>query len=95
MKMVTGKTLQQNVQHKNVINDGQMIISFIMKKDRTEQNHVVIFSKLSEIAGEYLIKSSPVYIEGQLQTREQQDQSGQDKYTTEIVNKYEMSNLSA
>jgi len=55
------------------------------QKDRTEWHRVVIFGKLAEIAGEYLKKGSQVYIEGQLQTRKWQDQSGQDKYTTEVV----------
>lgn len=55
------------------------------QKDKTEWHRVVIFGKLAEIAGEYLKKGSQVYIEGQLQTRKWQDQSGQDKYTTEIV----------
>ena len=55
------------------------------QKDRTEWHRVVIFGKLAEIAGEYLRKGSQVYIEGQLQTRKWQDQSGQERYTTEIV----------
>ncbi|WP_392564433.1 single-stranded DNA-binding protein [Orbus wheelerorum] len=55
------------------------------QKDKTEWHRVVIFGKLAEIAGEYLKKGSQVYIEGQLQTRKWQDQSGQDKYTTEVV----------
>ena len=46
---------------------------------------MAIFGKLAEIAGEYLRKGSQVYIEGQLQTRKWQDQSGQDRYTTEVV----------
>ena len=54
-------------------------------KDKTEWHRVVIFGKLAEIAGEYLKKGSQVYIEGQLQTRKWQDQSGIDHYTTEIV----------
>lgn len=55
------------------------------QKERTEWHRVVIFGKLAEIAGEYLRKGSQVYIEGQLQTRKWQDQSGQDRYTTEVV----------
>lgn len=55
------------------------------QKDKTEWHRVVIFGKLAEIAGEYLKKGSQVYIEGQLQTRKWQDQSGQDRYTTEVV----------
>ena len=54
-------------------------------KDKTEWHKVVILGKLAEIAGEYLKKGSQVYIEGQLQTRKWQDQSGIDHYTTEIV----------
>nr|WP_246782866.1 single-stranded DNA-binding protein [Wohlfahrtiimonas chitiniclastica] len=55
------------------------------QQDRTEWHRVVIFGKLAEIASEYLKKGSLVYIEGQLQTRKWTDQSGQDRYTTEIV----------
>lgn len=54
-------------------------------KEKTEWHRVVIFGKLAEIAGEYLKKGSQVYIEGQLQTRKWQDQSGQDRYSTEVV----------
>ncbi|NUE95432.1 single-stranded DNA-binding protein [Gilliamella sp. ESL0232] len=54
-------------------------------RERTEWHRVVIFGKLAEIAGEYLKKGSQIYIEGQLQTRKWQDQSGQDRYTTEVV----------
>ncbi|MDK2597498.1 single-stranded DNA-binding protein [Pseudoalteromonas obscura] len=59
-------------------NTGQM-------QERTEWHRVVLFGKLAEVAGEYLRKGSQVYIEGRLQTRKWTDQSGQDKYTTEIV----------
>ncbi len=55
------------------------------QQERTEWHRVVLFGKLGEIAGEYLKKGSKVYIEGRLQTRKWQDQSGQDRYTTEIV----------
>ena len=55
------------------------------QKEKTEWHRVVIFGKLAEVAGEYLRKGSQVYIEGQLQTRKWQDQSGQDRYTTEVV----------
>lgn len=55
------------------------------KQEKTEWHRVVMFNRLGEIAGEYLRKGSKVYIEGKLQTRKWQDQSGQDKYTTEIV----------
>lgn len=54
-------------------------------QERTEWHRVVFFNKLAEIAGEYLRKGSKVYLEGQLRTRKWQDQSGQDRYTTEIV----------
>ena len=54
-------------------------------KEKTEWHRVVFFGKLAEIAKEYLRKGSQVYIEGRLQTRKWQDQSGQDRYTTEIV----------
>lgn len=55
------------------------------KQERTDWHKVVIFGKLAEIAGQYLRKGSLVYIEGQLQTRKWTDQSGQDRYTTEVV----------
>jgi len=54
-------------------------------QERTEWHRVVFFNKLAEIASQYLKKGSKVYIEGQLRTRKWQDQSGQDRYTTEIV----------
>ncbi|MBI6193313.1 single-stranded DNA-binding protein [Providencia rettgeri] len=54
-------------------------------REKTEWHRVVIFGKLAEVAGEYLKKGSQVYIEGSLQTRKWQDQSGQDRYTTEVV----------
>ncbi|NVK43276.1 MAG: single-stranded DNA-binding protein [Oceanospirillaceae bacterium] len=54
-------------------------------QERTEWHRVVFFNKLAEIAGEYLRKGSQVYVEGSLRTRKWQDQSGQDRYTTEIV----------
>jgi single-strand DNA-binding protein len=54
-------------------------------QERTEWHRVVFFNRLAEIAGEYLEKGSKVYIEGSLRTRKWQDQSGQDRYTTEIV----------
>ncbi len=55
------------------------------KQERTEWHRVVIFNRLAEIATEYLRKGSKVYVEGSLKTRKWQDQSGADKYTTEIV----------
>jgi single-strand DNA-binding protein len=56
------------------------------RKERTEWHSVAIFSEpLAKIAEQYLKKGSTVYIEGSLETRKWQDQSGQDKYTTEVV----------
>ncbi|OWF83378.1 hypothetical protein B4907_11690 [Yersinia kristensenii] len=55
------------------------------QKEKTEWHRIVLFGKLAEVAGEYLRKGSQVYIEGALQTRKWQDQSGQDRYTTEVV----------
>jgi single-strand DNA-binding protein len=55
------------------------------QKENTEWHRVVFFRRLAEIAGEYLKKGSKVYIEGKLQTRKWQDQSGNDRYTTEII----------
>ena len=55
------------------------------QREKTEWHRVVLFGKLAEVAGEYLRKGSQVYIEGQLQTRKWQDQSGQDRYSTEVV----------
>lgn len=54
-------------------------------REKTEWHRVVLFGKLAEVAGEYLRKGSQVYIEGALQTRKWQDQSGQERYTTEVV----------
>ena len=55
------------------------------QQERTEWHRIVMFRRLAEIAGEYLKKGSQVYIEGKLQTRKWQDNSGNDRYTTEIV----------
>ena len=55
-------------------------------KERTEWHSVAIFNEnLGRIAEQYLRKGSKVYLEGQLETRKWQDQSGQDRYTTEVV----------
>lgn len=54
-------------------------------KELTEWHRVVFFGRLAEIAAEYLKKGSPVYVEGRIRTRKWQDQSGQDRYSTEIV----------
>ncbi len=56
------------------------------RREKTEWHNIVIFNEnLGRIAKQYLRKGSSVYIEGQLQTRKWQDQSGNDKYTTEVV----------
>ncbi|MGC9368838.1 MAG: single-stranded DNA-binding protein [Paracoccaceae bacterium] len=56
------------------------------RRERTEWHSVAIFSEpLVRIAEQYLRKGSKVYIEGQLETRKWQDQSGQDRYSTEVV----------
>jgi single-strand DNA-binding protein len=56
------------------------------RKERTEWHNVVIFNEnLGKIAEQYCKKGTKVYLEGQLQTRKWQDQSGADKYTTEVV----------
>ncbi|MCK5901667.1 MAG: single-stranded DNA-binding protein [Cocleimonas sp.] len=55
------------------------------KQERTEWHRIVAFHRLAEIMGEYLRKGSQVYIEGRLQTKKWQDQSGQMRYTTEIL----------
>ena len=56
------------------------------KNERTEWHRVVVFNDgLAKVAEQYLRKGAKVYIEGQLQTRKWQDQSGQDRYSTEIV----------
>ncbi|MEZ5790720.1 MAG: single-stranded DNA-binding protein [Nitratireductor sp.] len=56
------------------------------RREKTEWHRVVIFNEgLCKIAEQYLKKGSKVYLEGQLQTRKWQDQSGQDRYSTEVV----------
>jgi single-strand DNA-binding protein len=56
------------------------------RREKTEWHRVVIFNEnLCRIAEQYLKKGSKVYVEGALQTRKWQDQSGQDKYSTEVV----------
>ncbi len=55
------------------------------RKERTEWHRVTLNNRLGEIAQQYLHKGSQVYIEGRIQTRKWQDQSGQDRYSTEIV----------
>ena len=79
--------------------DGRSVVSFSLatsdtwrdkntneRKERTEWHRVVIFNEgLSKVVEQYVKKGSRVYLEGQLQTRKWQDQSGQERYTTEIV----------
>ena len=56
------------------------------RRDRTEWHRVVIFNdRLADVAEKYLKKGSRLYLEGQLQTRKWSDQSGQEKYTTEVI----------
>jgi single-strand DNA-binding protein len=55
------------------------------KKEQTEWHRVVFFNRLAEIAGEYLRKGRPVYVEGKLRTRKWTDKEGQERYTTEVV----------
>ena len=56
------------------------------RKEKTEWHNVVIFNdNLAKVAEQYLKKGAKVYVEGQLQTRKWQDQTGNDRYTTEIV----------
>ena len=79
--------------------DGSKIVSFSLatseswkdkntgeRKDKVEWHRVVVFNpNLAEVCEKYLRKGSKVYLEGQLQTRKWQDQSGADRYTTEVV----------
>ncbi|PTA95614.1 single-stranded DNA-binding protein [Kluyvera sp. Nf5] len=55
------------------------------QKEQTEWHRVVLSGKLAEVAGEYLRKGSEVYLEGKLRTRKWTDQSGTEKYTTEVL----------
>lgn len=55
------------------------------RESRTEWHRIVTFGKLAEICGQYLKKGKQVYIEGRIQTREWEDQSGNKKWTTEII----------
>ena len=54
------------------------------KKERTEWHRVVVWGKQAEIAGEYLRKGRPVFVEGSMQTREWTDRDGNKRYTTEV-----------
>lgn len=55
------------------------------RQERTEWHRLVIWRKTAEIVGQYLRKGSKIYVEGRLETRSWEDQSGQKKYTTEVV----------
>lgn len=55
------------------------------KQQKTEWNRVTFYRKLAEIAGQYLKKGSPVYVEGRLETRKWTDKNGIERYTTEII----------
>lgn len=55
------------------------------KQEHTEWHRVAFFGRSAEIAGEYLKKGSPVYVEGRIRTRKWQDKEGQERYSTEIV----------
>lgn len=55
------------------------------KQERTEWHRIVLYNRLAEIAAQYLRKGSRVFVEGSLKTNKWQDQSGADRYTTEIV----------
>jgi single-strand DNA-binding protein len=54
------------------------------KKEKTEWHRIVVWGKQAEIAGEYLKKGRPVFVEGSLQTREWTDREGNKRYTTEV-----------
>lgn len=55
------------------------------RQERTEWHRLVLWGKLAEIAGQYLKKGTKIYVEGRLQTRSWDDQSGQKRYMTEVV----------
>lgn len=55
------------------------------RKEATEWHRLVFRNKLAEIVGEYVRKGSSIYVEGKLRTRKWQDQSGNDRYTTEVT----------
>jgi single-strand DNA-binding protein len=55
------------------------------RQEETEWHRVVFYDRLAEIAGEYLKKGRPVYVEGRLKTRKWQDKEGKDTYTTEVI----------
>lgn len=55
------------------------------KREETEWHRVVFYNRLAEIAGEYLRKGRPVYVEGRLRTRKWTGQDGQERFTTEVI----------
>lgn len=55
------------------------------RREETEWHRVVMYNRLAEIAGEYLRKGRPIYVEGRLRTRKWQNKEGQDQYTTEVI----------
>ncbi len=55
------------------------------RKEETEWHRIVFYGRQAEIAGEYLKKGRPVYVEGRLKTRKWQDKEGQERYTTEVI----------
>ena len=55
------------------------------KQEKTEWHRVTFYRKLAEIAGEYLKKGRPVYVEGRLETRKWTDKNGMERFTTEII----------
>jgi len=55
------------------------------KQEETEWHRVIVWAQSAEFCGNYLSKGAKIYVEGRLQTRKWQDQSGNDKYTTEVV----------
>lgn len=81
------------------LNNGSQVVSFSLataetwrdkssgeRKEKTEWHNVVVFNEnIAKVVEQYCKKGSKVYIQGKLQTRKWQDQSGADKYTTEIV----------
>ena len=54
-------------------------------QERTEWHRIVFYNKLAEIVGQYVRKGSKLYVKGSIRTRKWQDQSGQDRYTTEVI----------
>ena len=55
------------------------------RREETEWHRVVFYNRLAEIAGEYLLKGRPVYVEGRLRTRKWTGQDGQERFTTEVI----------